>query len=462
MQNATAAATTRPTRSPVPAASAAGPQALNTPAPIIEPARRSPRRAGRAAAAASPSSARRCERSSALDWSRRRSAVRRAGRARRGCRTGPGAGSACRRGRHDVVAERRAGVARRATSASMSSTMRWIRFQPPGPAWRRRPSAARPSSVGPDEQQAQVAALDVGERGREARQDLEAEQLGVEGDRRLDVVDHVADVDDLIVDMCGPPRCWWSGEQVEPEADAGLELVGGALERRVAWRGRSAPSSAGSGMLQCTSSGRAGNVGQTSRTRSHRVITVSKRSARNSSRCLVRFALMSMPRRPAPGPRSGAAASGGCRRCGVDGAGRHLLEQRLGDLGPGAVAGAQEQHPSVAATARRGPRATPAARVAAPGGALRPRLCSAVAAAIEVDRVVAVAPVRRAAASASRARRRGAGAGGTRPGSAARRPAPSAPSRPGRCAPAPAATASAPDATPAARIGAVRRRPGRQ
>ena len=56
------------------------------------------------------------------------------------------------------------------------------------------------------------------------------------------------------------------------------------------------PSSAGSGMLQCTSSGRDGNSGQTSRTRSHSVITVSNRWETNSSRCLVRFALMSMPR----------------------------------------------------------------------------------------------------------------------------------------------------------------------
>ena len=56
----------------------------------------------------------------------------------------------------------------------------------------------------------------------------------------------------------------------------------------------------------------------------------------------------------------------------------------------------------------------------------------------------------------SRARRRGAVAGGTTPGSAARRPAPSTPARPDRCAPAPAAAATAPDATPAARTAAGR------
>ena len=55
------------------------------------------------------------------------------------------------------------------------------------------------------------------------------------------------------------------------------------------------PSSAGSGMLQCTRSGCAGNSGHISRTRSHSVITKSNRCDRNSPRCLVRYALMSMP-----------------------------------------------------------------------------------------------------------------------------------------------------------------------
>ena len=44
------------------------------------------------------------------------------------------------------------------------------------------------------EEQSEVAALHVGERGRIVRQDLEAEVRRVEGDRRLDVVDHVPDV----------------------------------------------------------------------------------------------------------------------------------------------------------------------------------------------------------------------------------------------------------------------------
>ena len=74
----------------------------------------------------------------------------------------------------------------------MSSTMKWMRFQPPGPGF-------APSGIGRPgralrarEQQPQVAALDVGERGRRVRQDLEAEMVGVERDRLVDVVDHVA------------------------------------------------------------------------------------------------------------------------------------------------------------------------------------------------------------------------------------------------------------------------------
>jgi hypothetical protein len=43
-----------------------------------------------------------------------------------------------------------------------------------------------------------VAADDVGERGSGARAHFEAEVGGVEGDGALHVVDHVADVDELV------------------------------------------------------------------------------------------------------------------------------------------------------------------------------------------------------------------------------------------------------------------------
>src|SRR5215211_453781 len=61
------------------------------------------------------------------------------------------------------------------------------------------------------EQQPQVAAHDVGERGRGAGAQLEAEVGGVEGHGVLDVVDHVADVHVLVRHVLSPPGGWWSG-----------------------------------------------------------------------------------------------------------------------------------------------------------------------------------------------------------------------------------------------------------
>ena len=48
------------------------------------------------------------------------------------------------------------------------------------------------------EEQPEGASFDVGEGRSGAREELEVEELGVEGDRLVDVVDHVADVDHLI------------------------------------------------------------------------------------------------------------------------------------------------------------------------------------------------------------------------------------------------------------------------
>src|SRR5512133_2877734 len=47
----------------------------------------------------------------------------------------------------------------------------------------------------PTEEESEVATLHVGKRRRLIRQQLEAEVRGVEGDGRLDVLDHVADMD---------------------------------------------------------------------------------------------------------------------------------------------------------------------------------------------------------------------------------------------------------------------------
>ena len=177
-----------------------------------------------------------------------------AGTARRRCPTGPGAGSACRPGPSTMSLRNRAPASRsRATSASRSSTMKWMRFQPPGPGLA--PSGiGRPAELaGPGEQQPEVAPLDVGERGRSARQELEAEQLRVEGDRLVDVVDHVADVDGLIVRHAST-----SSSLVRPAGGAGSRCASRARPRCARTRGSEArlvgPSSAGSGMLQCTSS----------------------------------------------------------------------------------------------------------------------------------------------------------------------------------------------------------------
>ena len=209
-----------------------------------------------------------------------------AGTARRRCRTGLRGGSACRRALPRCRCGRSAPASRsRATSASMSSTMKWMRFQPPGPGWV--PSGiGRPAELARSrEQQAQVAPLDVSERGRRARQHLEAKLLRVERDRLVDVVDHVADIDRLIV-----RHMLTSSSMVLPADGAGIRSASRARSPVRSKAGKVArsfgPSSAGSGTLQCTRSGCDGNSGQTSLTRSHSVTTTSKGCATNSSTML--------------------------------------------------------------------------------------------------------------------------------------------------------------------------------
>ena len=161
----------------------------------------------------------------------------------------------------------------------------------------------------------------------------------------------------------------------------------------------------------------------------------------------------------ARGRRSGAAAWVAAGAAGLDRAGRQVLEQRLCDLRPSAVAGAEEQHPAPASrrSSARGRWRRPRVqrrdgahrrRRAAPRGRRRGRSGSSCRG----------GPL--SCAGRTRSRRRGAGASGTTPGSAVRRPASSTPPRPDRCAPAPAATATAPDAMPAARTAAGQRARG--
>ena len=81
---------------------------------------------------------------------------------------------------------------------------------------------------------------------------------------------------------------------MQEEADARLELGGRALEGGVGLV--VAPgSAAGSTMLQWIACGLPGNSGQTSRTRSQRLMTWSKRCRLNVSRCFVRTPEMSIP-----------------------------------------------------------------------------------------------------------------------------------------------------------------------
>jgi hypothetical protein len=69
------------------------------------------------------------------------------------------------------------------------------------------------------EEQSEVASLYVGKGGREVSEELEAENLGVEGDRLVDVGDHVADVNDLIGRHVVTSRSSVGDQWVEQEAE---------------------------------------------------------------------------------------------------------------------------------------------------------------------------------------------------------------------------------------------------
>ena len=184
------------------------------------------------------------------------------------------------------------------------------------------------------------------------------------------------------------------------------------------------PSSVGSGMLQCTRSGCDGNSGHTSRTRSHSVITTSKRCATNSSTMLGAVPADVDPALPHHPHRVGMQrlrmAPG---RRGCDGALRHRLEQRFGDLRSRAVPGAQEQDPRRPDAGHPG-RGVVGGDVAAepqPGMQRTAGGLELLPAPGEIDRVVAVASDRPSCDARARDRPRAADPGGTTPSSAARR-----------------------------------------
>ena len=95
----------------------------------------------------------------------------------------------------------------------------------------------------PGQQQAQVAAGDVGERGQVRGAQGETEVGGVEVEGGLHVVDQVADVDHAVVDVGHgqvslPGGCRWC-DGLDEESDAGVQVGGHARGRRGSWLGRS-------------------------------------------------------------------------------------------------------------------------------------------------------------------------------------------------------------------------------
>ena len=84
-------------------------------------------------------------------------------------------------------------------SAEMSSTTKWMQFQPQATGWR--PSGiGRPAELfGPERSSRRLPRDDFGERRRRIQAELRSRTAGVEVDRRIDVVDHVADADQIVV-----------------------------------------------------------------------------------------------------------------------------------------------------------------------------------------------------------------------------------------------------------------------
>ena len=238
----------------------------------------------------------------------------------------------------------------------------------------------------PAEQQPQVAAGDVGEGGRGAGAHLEAEVLGVEADGGVHVVDHVADVHHLVRfrhgSSCAVVRTGLSGRR----GRRAETRCGSPARRPSAGRPGSSPRRRrprarrrGRGCSSGSVSGWPGNSGHTSRTRSHRLITRSKRCWANTPQVL----------RPLSGQVDAVLVAHHPHGVGVQGlgvaAGAVRLDQptgadpgqRLGHLGTGAVARAQEQHPRRHRPGRAplgGRRREPEPGVQGPtgGGAARP------------------------------------------------------------------------------------------
>jgi hypothetical protein len=98
----------------------------------------------------------------------------------------------------------------RSTSAAMSSTMRWMRFQPPG-AGMRPSDIGRPAELlGPLSKSRRLARTTSANAGPGLVRSVKSKMGSEEVDRLVDVVDHVADVDELVRHVGSSPRCSWT------------------------------------------------------------------------------------------------------------------------------------------------------------------------------------------------------------------------------------------------------------
>ena len=232
--------------------------------------------------------------------------------------------------------------------------MRWMRFQPPGPGLA--PSGmGRPAELaGPLSSSRRLPRVTSAKAGAALVRTSKPRCFGVEVDRRRRRRRPCSGRSpSRLVRSWVPPvllsgRGRRGGEGGEQEPDAGLQLGGGLLEGRVAGLVVAAAwPAAGSGMLQWMVSGWPGNSGQTSRTRSHRLITRSKRWSANTLEVLRALTgqvdAVLVPHHPhrVGVQRLGVAAGA----VGLDQPTGASPGQRLGHLRAGAVAGAQEQHP---------------------------------------------------------------------------------------------------------------------
>ena len=158
----------------------------------------------------------------------------------------------------------------------------------------------------PAQQQTQVAAGDVGERRGGAGAQLEAEVGGVEVDGALDVVDHVADVDELVRHALTSWVCAIASSKKPMRVSRSAAVRSNAgrlriLRRRVA----DAPVH----RLR-----RAGELGADLAHAVAEADDVVEAVLANSLRCLERRLAMSIPRSRITRTASDAAAWGGCRR----------------------------------------------------------------------------------------------------------------------------------------------------